>query len=118
MNEFVLSTNDFRSERSESEWNNDAATSLFMNLVVNEFSNTIRAYKNILVRIVLIYCFSLHIISIILTEKHPYRRHICLVSYPTILYTLPNIEKKAWKAYLEGLLCKSSEQNGRAIMLY
>jgi len=70
MKSFVMSTNDFRSERSESEcllWNNDAATSFYMYSVVNQFKNAIQDHKNTFVRLVLIYYFILHIISIIPT---------------------------------------------------
>ena len=37
--------------------------------VVNQFSYAIQEHKNTFVRLVLIYCFILHIISTILTEK-------------------------------------------------
>ena len=112
MMSFVLSTNDIRSERSESECllcNNNAVTSSFyMYSVVNQFSNSIQDNKNTFVRLVLSYCFILHIISTILTEKLPGRHHVCLLSYVTILYP-----SKCRAERSVGLLCKSSEHNGR-----
>ena len=91
MEYIFLSTNDFWSVIFKGEcllWNNDTATLIYMLSVVNQFRNTctIQDNKNTFVQLILIYYFIVRLISIIPTDKRPYCRHVCLLSYLTIQY--------------------------------